>query len=92
VAEPEPASQGDSYVSAIEDIMGLKEWYDPETEQLLAQFRAHRDAAYRGDVQAEQKARELAAKVGTRSMELDYLMGRELSQMDRQLAHAKSAA
>lgn len=88
VEEPIPASEGDSYVSVVEDIMGLKEWYDPETEQLLADFRAKRDAAYHGDATAQATARELADKIGKRSMELDYMMGRELSQMDRQLAKA----
>ena len=88
VEEPIPASEGDSYVSVVEDIMGLKEWYDPETEQLLADFRAKRDAAYHGDAAAQATARELADKIGKRSMELDYMMGRELSQMDRQLAKA----
>jgi predicted ATP-binding protein involved in virulence len=82
---PISASEGDSYVSVVEDIMGVKEWYDPETEQLLVEFRKQRDAAYRGDMEAGPKARELAAKIGSRSMELDYMMGRELRQMDRQL-------
>ncbi len=91
VEEPTPASEGDSYVSVVEDIMGLKEWYDPETEQLLADFRAKRDAAYHGDAAAQATARVLADKIGKRSMELDYMMGRELSQMDRQLSKASAA-
>jgi predicted ATP-binding protein involved in virulence len=82
---PISASEGDSYVSVVEDIMGVKEWYDPETEQLLADFREQRDAAHRGDMEAGPKARELATKIGSRSMELEYMMGRELRQMDRQL-------
>jgi hypothetical protein len=86
-----PASKGDSYVSVVEDIMGLKEWYDPETEKLLAEFREQREAAYRGDAGAQAKARQLAGHIGARSMELDYMMGRELSQMDRQLAKSSAA-
>jgi predicted ATP-binding protein involved in virulence len=91
VQNPVTASAGDSYISVVEDIMGLKEWYDPETEKLLAEFRANRDAAYRGDPAAQKRARELAAQVGQRSMELEFVMGRELSQMDRQLAKAIAA-
>lgn len=83
--KPVPASEGDSYVTVVEDIMGVKEWYDPQTEQLLSEFRNQRDAAYRGDAEAGAKARDLAAKIGSRSMELDYMMGKELRQMDRQL-------
>lgn len=89
--EPKPASEGDSYVSVVEDIMGVNEWYDPETEKLLADFRAKRDAAYKGDSNAKAAARDLAGLIGKRSLELDYMMGRELSQMDRQLAKAAVA-
>ena len=83
---PIQASKGDSYVSVVEDIMGVHEWYDPETEQLLNEFRAKRDAAYKGDADAKRDARQLADSIGSRSLELGYMMGRELSQMDRQLA------
>jgi hypothetical protein len=86
--QPVPASEGDSYLTVIEDIMGLKELYDPETEKLLADFRAQRNAAYHGDDAASTKARELADQIGKRSLELEYMMGRELSQMDRQLQKA----
>lgn len=85
--EPKPASEGDSYVSVVEDIMGVNEWYDPETEKLLADFRDKRDAAYKG-FNAKAAARDLAGVIGKRSLELDYMMGRELSQMDRQLTKA----
>ncbi len=91
VEQPIPASEGDSYISVVEDIMGLKEWYDPETEGMLEQFRTHRDAAYRGDDEAQSSARQLAAQIGRRSMELDYMMGKELSQMDRQLTQMAPA-
>jgi hypothetical protein len=85
-SNPVPASPGDSYISVVEEIMGVKEWYDPETEQLLAEFRKNRDSAYAGDTSAQARARQLAMDIGKRSMELDYMMGRELSQMDRQLS------
>jgi len=31
IVPPVRASAGDSYISVLEDVMGLKEWYDPET-------------------------------------------------------------
>jgi predicted ATP-binding protein involved in virulence len=83
---PVPAGKGGSYISVLEDIMGLDEWYDPETEELLARFRGKRNAAYAGDVSAQPAARELAAKIAGRSNELGFVMGRELAQMDKQLA------
>jgi hypothetical protein len=66
--------------------MGMKEWYDVETEKLLAEFRNKRDKAYKGDSEAQKEARQLGTKIGERSMELDFMMGKELIQMDRQLA------
>ena len=90
VEQPVAASEGDSYITVVEDIMGLREWFDPETEKLLVQFRAKRDAAYRGDGAAQTEAREIAGSIGKRSMELDYMMGKEMSQMDRQLAKASA--
>jgi predicted ATP-binding protein involved in virulence len=86
IEKPIPASKGDSYITVVEEIMGVKEWYDPETEQLLAEFRSARDAAYGGDVLAQEKARQLAMQIGQRSTELDFVMGKELIQMNRQLA------
>ncbi len=86
VRAPELASEGDSYASVLEDIMGVKELFDPETEALLAEFRSRRDAAYRGEPAAEQAARDLAPKIARRGPELEILMGRELRQMGRQLS------
>jgi predicted ATP-binding protein involved in virulence len=79
------ASSGESYVSVVEDIMGLKEWFDPETESLLAKFRETRKRAYAGSATAQAEARKLAAEISRRSVELEFMMVRELSQMDRQL-------
>lgn len=90
VLEPVRASAGDSYISVVEDIMGLAEWYDPETEKLLAEFRAERERAYKGSAEARGKAVRVAQELSARSMELSYVMGRELNQMERQLAKVET--
>ena len=90
VLDPVPASEGDSYISVLEEIMGLEEWYDPETEKLLEEFRAERKQAYEGDFAAKEKATKLAEQIGKRSMELQYMMGRELRQMERQLMNVQA--
>jgi hypothetical protein len=90
--KPRAAGKGDSYITVVEDIMGLKEWFDPETENLLAEFRRKRDAAYDPIIseaeraRARENARQLALQIGQRSIELDFMMGKELNQMERQLA------
>ncbi len=84
--EPRLASAGDSYIKVVEDIMGVSEWYDPETEQMLGEFRALREAAYAGNAEARLTAHDLAVRIGDRSTELSFMMGREVQQMDRQLS------
>jgi energy-coupling factor transporter ATP-binding protein EcfA2 len=90
VEEIVPASEGDSYLTVLEDIMDLKELYDPETEQLLAKFRQERNAAYHGNEGARDRARQLGLQIGKRSDELQFMMGRELNQMERQLGQTRS--
>jgi hypothetical protein len=84
-----PASPGDSYDSVIEDIMGVKERFDPETEGLLAKFRDQRESVLKsngGDRNPALAAlRKLAEQIGGRGLELQYMMGRELQQVDRLL-------
>jgi AAA domain, putative AbiEii toxin, Type IV TA system len=98
IEKPKAASQGDSYISVVEDIMGVKEWFDPESEALLVEFRKKRDMACSPDItsdereQAHKQARQLGLQIGLRSRELDFIMGKELNQLDRQLAKASGKA
>ncbi len=78
---PSLASAGDSYITVVEDIMGIKEWFDPETEGLLANVRGLRDAALRGDELAADQLKNLAKQMGGRSLELDYVINREMQQL-----------
>jgi energy-coupling factor transporter ATP-binding protein EcfA2 len=84
-----PASPGDSYDSVIEDIMGIKERFDPETESLLTKFRAQREAVLKGTGTERtpllEALRTMASQIGARGIELQYMMGRELQQVDRVL-------
>jgi hypothetical protein len=86
---PVPASPGDSYDSVIEEIMGIKERFDPETEDLLAKFRAQRENLLKGTTTERTPLlatlRSMADQIGARGLELQYMMGRELQQLDRLL-------
>jgi len=42
-ATKQKCSKGDSYIEAVEDVLGVTEWYDPESEAMLAKFRSLRD-------------------------------------------------
>ncbi len=83
------ASEGDSYISVLEDVMGISEWYDIETEALLTNFREARESAYHGASEQITSAKELAQQIAARSPELQFMMGQELSQMERQLSQVK---
>lgn len=85
ISEAIAASKGDSYINAVSEILGLSEWFDPESETLLAEFRKERDAALKGNREAESKARGLAESISGRSEELANIIGMELRQLDRHL-------
>lgn len=92
ISEAIPASKGDSYITAVSEILGLGEWFDPESEKLLAEFRTQRDATLKGNSDAELKARTLAETIAARSEELANIIGMELRQFDRQLKKLTASA
>lgn len=79
--------KGDSYLDVVEDILGVKEWYDPESEELLAKFRQTRDSVLSGNGQPEVLA-EQAQVIASRSESLRDLMAREMRQFERQRTQA----
>ncbi len=86
VAEPpRAASKGDSYITVLEDIMGLEEWFDPETEQQMAAFREARSKALRGETEARTDALRLGHQLQERSAEVSDIVQRELRQLERLL-------
>lgn len=84
VDDPVPCSEGDSYIDVVEDILGVSERYDPETEEMLKKFRELRDQVKSGKEDLEPELRELARRIANRSESLSNMMGRELWQLERQ--------
>jgi len=83
ISQPIAASKGDSYITAVEDILGVNEWYDPETEKLLAEFRAMKAELGNGDESKRREIIKLAENIASRSRELEVMMGAELSQLKK---------
>jgi hypothetical protein len=77
-----PCGKGDTYLDAVEDVLGVKEWYDPETEALLVAFRQSRDAVLAGQDLYEKLA-EQAQAIAARSGSLRDMMAREMRQIER---------
>ncbi len=92
ISDAIPASKGDSYITAVSEILGLSEWFDPQSEKLLADFRKERDETLKGNLDAESKARALAETISARSDELANIIGMELRQFDRQLEKLTASA
>jgi predicted ATP-binding protein involved in virulence len=88
---PIPASEGDSYVSVMGSIMGVTELYDPETEELLQNYRELRTKALEHEPGALEQALSLAEKTGQRSVELGYMMTKETAQLKRMTSEAAAS-
>ena len=89
--EPIPCSKGDSYLDVVEDVLGLKQWYDPETEGLLAEFRSLKNDVLKGDRSLQALLEEKAKLIGSRSDSLQGMMAREIHQV-RTLASEAAVA
>jgi hypothetical protein len=86
IKPPIPCSQGDSYIDVVEDILGVKERFDPETEDRLREFRIKRDALKRQPTdEALKELQSLAEEIAKRSETLQFMMGREMAQLSGQL-------
>ncbi len=88
-----PCSKGDTYMDVVQDILGVQEWYDIETEEELKKFRTIRDNAERHPIELNIDAmRSSAFEIAKRSESLKDMMARELAQFDRQFAAASGNA
>lgn len=80
--KPIPCSPGDTYLDVVSEILGIPEWYDPETENLLSEFRSIRKDVIEGNSSVD-LLRSKAAIIASRSESLSNMMARELRQLDR---------
>jgi energy-coupling factor transporter ATP-binding protein EcfA2 len=86
IDKAQPCGKGDSYLDATELVLGVTEFYDPETESLLDQFRVQRDAIVSKNEIGQLKTLEgLSAMIGSRGDSLNALMQREMAKLRRQL-------
>lgn len=87
IAKAQPCSRGDTWIDAVEDTLGVKEWYDPETEALLSEFRTARDELRANFSERKLEALyDLSGRIAKRSSSLNAMMGKEINQLTKQLA------
>ena len=90
IAPPQVASRGDSYMTAVQEILDLDEWFDPETEGEIAEFETLLDQAYGGDVTQMEKMRQKAAILKERSEEVLNLISNLEAQFNRTMDARKN--
>jgi predicted ATP-binding protein involved in virulence len=81
-SKPMECSKGDTWIDAVEDALGLKTWYDPETEQMLTRFRQIKDEILQKK-ESPDKLQPLANEIASRSDSLSNLIGKEMFQLQR---------
>jgi energy-coupling factor transporter ATP-binding protein EcfA2 len=86
------ASRGDSYMTAVQDILDLSEWFDPDTEKELAEFDHLLDKAYANNGSSVEAMRAKANKLAKRSLEVTNLVMGMVAQFDRTAAATKESA
>lgn len=86
IKKAQQCSSGDSYIDVVEDILGVREMFDPETEELLKSFRAKK-AEYKkqpSDQNQFDNVINMAQSIAERSETLKAMMGREIAQLHYQ--------
>ncbi|SKB00124.1 AAA domain-containing protein [Prosthecobacter debontii] len=86
IEPPKAASRGDSYMTAVQEVLDLAEWFDPETEQEIADFEAALDKAYENNGSSVNEMRRKADKLAQRSQEVTNLVMGLVAQFDRTAA------
>jgi predicted ATP-binding protein involved in virulence len=77
-----PSAAGKSYQLILEEIFGVSEEFDVETEQLFDEFYKARDTVIKSKANVDEFL-ELAKKVATRGEEALFIVERELRQASR---------
>jgi len=90
IEAPQQASRGDSYMTAVQEVLGLAEWFDPETEKEIADFEAVLDKAYANNGSSVDEMRLKADKLAKRSQEVTNLVMGLVAQFDRTKAVQKA--
>lgn len=79
----EEAKAGSSYATVIDEIFGIEEFFDVETENELQAFEALKQQLLRGDKTVIPKLATLAQQLSNKSVEVQDIVGRELRQLER---------
>jgi energy-coupling factor transporter ATP-binding protein EcfA2 len=83
--EPIECTKGDSYIDVVEDVLGVSEIYDPETEAMLGEFRSMKASVTPLGTTSISELEAKAIEIGARSESLQGIMAREIHQLRRNI-------
>ncbi len=83
VEKPRECGKGDSYLEVVEEVLGVKEWFDPETEAMLKAFRELKSAVLDGQWNRETELCEKAKAIADRGDALNDMIAGEIRQFER---------
>jgi predicted ATP-binding protein involved in virulence len=92
VEEAKKAERGDSYVTALTEVLGVMGWFDPENQGLLEEFQTLKSAALGGEAGKELEMMGKAQEIAARGLELEQIIGMEVQQYRRQKEQKAKAA
>jgi len=92
IEQAQKASRGDSYMTAVQEILDLDEWFDPETEEEIAKFETLLDEAYDGDSDHIENMRKKATELKERSEEVLNLISNLEAQFNRTMEARQTAS
>jgi predicted ATP-binding protein involved in virulence len=83
LASVEEAKAGSSYATVIDEIFGIDEFFDVETEKELQEFERLKQELLHGNKTVILALTSIAKQLSTKSVEVQDIVGRELRQLQR---------
>ena len=83
LAGVEASMAGSSYVTVLDEVFGIAEEFDVETEREFQEFERLKKLLLQGDQSALPKFTALAQQLATKSVEIQDIIGREIKQVER---------
>jgi predicted ATPase len=84
IEEAKEVEKGDSYLTALTEVLGVTGVFDPENQALLDEFKILRTAALKGSATEDVTLRAKAKEIADRGIELEHIVGAEIRQYERQ--------
>jgi predicted ATP-binding protein involved in virulence len=83
LVDVEESMAGSSYTTVIDEIFGIDEYFDVETEREFAEFDRLKQELLRGNQAITQEFITLAQRLAAKSTEAQDIVGREIRQLER---------